>query len=75
VIDYRNHIEALIDPEHSDALPGGGRLQDISVIITNRHGGVRPVAVALLACQARELAFSLLELSEAADRQRTETSR
>jgi hypothetical protein len=33
-------------------------------------GGGEPVGIALLACQARELAFELLELAEQADRER-----
>ena len=68
---YYQHIRALIDPEQSDPLPGGGRLQDVSVILVDRLGGDRePVAITLLACQARELAFELLELAEQADRER-----
>jgi hypothetical protein len=69
---YYRHIRALIDPEMSDPLSGGGRLQDVSVILVDdpaRDG--EPVGIALLACQARELAFELLELAEHADRQRT----
>jgi hypothetical protein len=70
---YYHQIRALIDPEQSDPLPGGGRLQDVSVILLDRVDGVddRPAGIALLACQARELAFDLLELAEQADRQRT----
>jgi hypothetical protein len=30
---YYQKIRALIDPEMSDRLPGGGRLQDVSVIL------------------------------------------
>ncbi len=69
---YYQKIRALIDPEMSDPLPGGCRLQDVSVILLDRLGGGRePVGIALLACQARELAFTLLELAEQADRERT----
>lgn len=74
---YYHHARALVDPEQSDPLPGGGRLQDVSVILTDRAGGpetLRPAAVTLLACQARELAFELLELAELADRERTPPS-
>ena len=73
---YYHQIRALIDPEQSDALPDGGRLQDVSVILTSRVDGVddRPAGIALLACQARELAFCLLELAEYADRERTHPS-
>jgi hypothetical protein len=69
---YYQHIRAVIDPEQSDPLPGGGRLQDVSVILLDEptRGG-EPVGIALLACQARELAFELLELAEQADRERT----
>jgi hypothetical protein len=69
---YYSDIRALIDPEMSDPLKDGGRLQDVSVILTDRHEyAARPVGVTLLACQARELAFCLLELAERADRMRT----
>jgi hypothetical protein len=68
---YYQKIRALIDPEMSDPLPGGGRLQDVSVILVDQPGGQEPAAITLLACQARELAFELLELAEQADRERT----
>ena len=74
---YYHQIQALIDPEQSDPLPGGGRLQDISVILTGRVDGERedrPARIAVLACQPRELAFCLLELAEQADRERTHPS-
>lgn len=70
---YRN-VRVLIDPEMSDPLPNGGRLQDVSVILTDTPRGadtLRPAAVTLLACQARELAFELLAVAEHADRMRT----
>jgi hypothetical protein len=63
---YYREIRALIDPEQSDPLPDGGRLQDVSVILTDRHG-LEPAAIALLPCQARELAFDLLSLAEQAE--------
>lgn len=72
--DYYASIRALIDPEMSDPLPEGGRLQDVSVILTDTPRGdqtLRPAAVTLLPCQARELAFELLEVAEHADRMRT----
>ncbi len=68
---YYQKIRALIDPEMSDPLHGGGRLQDVSVILIDYPGEREPVGIALLACQARELAFELLELAEQADRERT----
>lgn len=67
---YYRDIQALLDPEQSDTLTGGGRLQDISVILTDPLA--RPAAVTMLPCQARELAFELLTLAEHADRMRTE---
>ena len=60
--DYYTHVRALIDPEMSDPLPEGGRLQDVSVILTDTQRGdrtLRPAAVTLLPCQARALAFEL----------------
>ena len=72
---YYRQIRAVIDPEMSDPLPGGGRLQDVSVILVDEPGGCgEPVGITLLACQARELAFELLELAEQADRERTHPS-
>jgi hypothetical protein len=69
---YYQQIRAVIDPEMSDPLAGGGRLQDVSVILVDEPArGGEPVGIALLACQARELAFELLELAELADRERT----
>lgn len=68
---YYHQIRALIDPEMSDPLKDGGRLQDVSVILVDESGGRRePVGITLLACQARDLAFELLELAEVADRER-----
>jgi len=70
--DYYRKIGVVIDPEQSDPLAGGGRLQDVSVILTDRPGAdaLRPAAISLLPCQARELAFELLETAEHADRMR-----
>jgi hypothetical protein len=68
---YYQKIRAVIDHEMSDPLQGGGRLQDVSVILVDRPGGHEPAGIALLACQARDLAFELLELAEHADRERT----
>jgi hypothetical protein len=68
---YYQHIRAVIDPDMSDPLGGGGRLQDVSVILVDEPArGGEPVGITLLACQARELAFELLELAEQADRER-----
>ncbi len=68
---YYQKIRALIDPEMSDPLPAGGRLQDVSVILLDPLGGGQPAGITLLGCQARDLAFELLELAEQADRERT----
>lgn len=71
---YYTQIRAVIDPEQSDPLPDGGRLQDVSVILTDQPRGratLQPAGIAMLPCQARDLAFQLLELAEHADRQRT----
>jgi hypothetical protein len=69
---YYSDIRAVIDPEQSDPLSDGGRLQDVSVILTDRNDRqARPIGISLLPCQARELAFCLLELAEHADRMRT----
>ena len=68
---YYHQIRALIDPDMSDPLSDGGRLQDVSVILLDQPGSDgEPVAITLLACQARDLAFALLELAEVADRER-----
>jgi hypothetical protein len=72
--DYYSSIRVLIDPEQSDPLATGGRLQAVSVILTDTRCGdqtLRPAAITLLPCQARELAFELLEVAEPADRMRT----
>ena len=73
---YYRHVQAWLDPEQSDALRGGGRLQDVCLLLTDRPGEYarEPAAIAMLACQARDLAFELLELAEQADRQRTQAS-
>jgi hypothetical protein len=67
---YYSDITALIDPEQSDPVMGGGRLQDVSVILTDNYPDrppERPAAIALTPADARELAFCLLELAEQAD--------
>lgn len=71
---YYTEIRVDLDPECSDPLTGGGRLQDVSIILTDKHPYAetqRPAGIALLACQAREVAFALLEAAEQADRMRT----
>jgi len=71
---YYSKITALIDPEQSEPLPGGGRLQDVTIVLTDPPSAPRwlpPAAITLRPCEARELAFELLVLAEHADRQRT----
>jgi len=72
---YR-HVQAWLDPEQSDPLAGGGRLQELCLLLSDRAGehAEAPAAIAMLACQARELAFELLALAEQADRQRKSVS-
>lgn len=69
---YR-HVRAWLDREQSDPLQGGGRPQDACLLLTDRpdERARQPAAVAMLACQARDLAFELLVLAEEAARQRT----
>lgn len=69
---YYRHVQAWLDPEQSDPLRSGGRLQDVCLLLTDMPGRYarEPAGIAMLACQARELAFELLALAEQADRQR-----
>jgi hypothetical protein len=77
--DYRDSIHCRIDPEQCWAPPGGGRpVQEVSVIMTDDpdpdldHRRSRcwlpPAVCTLTPTQARELAASLLELAEHAER-------
>ncbi len=71
--DYYTDIRALIDPEQSEPLPGGGRRQEVSIILTDNSDRehvywMTPAAITLLPDQARELAFALLALAEHAER-------
>lgn len=72
---YYSCVRVVIDPAESDPLKGGRRLQDVSLVLTDKHHAspqrLAPAAVALLACQARELAFELLSAAEHADQMRT----
>lgn len=72
---YYRHVRAWLDLEQSDPL-AGGRLQDVCLLLSDRAGehAREPAAIAMLACQARDLAFELLALAEQADRQRTQAS-
>ena len=70
---YYRQIRAVIDPEQSDPLPGGGRLQDVSVVLVDEptRGG-EPVGIALLACRApRARVRAAGGLADQADRERT----
>jgi len=71
--DYYTDIRALIDPEQSDPLPGGGRAQDVSLILTEESDRdwlhrLTPSGITLRPDQARELAFALLVCAEHAQR-------
>jgi hypothetical protein len=71
--DYYTDIRALIDPEQSDRLPGGGRSQDVSIILTDASDRewpqrLTPSGITLDPGQTRELAFALLELADHAER-------
>lgn len=71
---YYRHVQAWHDREQPDPLTGGGgRLQDVCILLCDRPGrhARPPAAVAMLAGQARDLAFELLALADQADRQRT----
>jgi hypothetical protein len=72
MIHYYRHVQACLDSEQSDPLAGGGRLQDVCLLLSDPPGehARERAAVAMLACQARDLAFELLALAEQADRQR-----
>jgi hypothetical protein len=73
--DYRDNIHGRIDPEQSGHLADGAWVQPISVIMTDRYpfqGRGRcwlpPSVCTLTPGEARELATSLLELADQADR-------
>jgi hypothetical protein len=71
---YYSDVRVVIDPEMSDPLKDGGRLQDVSVILTDKYPygpSERPAATTLAPWEARELAFELLQAAEHADRMRT----
>jgi len=71
-VHYYRHVQAWLDRSQSEALHGGGRLQDVCLLLSDgadQHAR-EPAGIAMLACQARELAFELLALAEQADRQR-----
>lgn len=69
---HYSKITALIDPEQSEPIAGGGRWQDVSVILIDEDRDPPAEAVIVLPAEdARELAFDLLVLAEHAERERT----
>jgi len=68
---YYSKITALIDPEQSEPLAGGGRWQEVSVILVDDQRTRAAAAITLAPEDARELAFDLLILAEHAERERT----
>jgi hypothetical protein len=71
--DYYSDIRVLIDPEQSYPLSDGGRMQDVSVILTDdapddEGQGLPPSAITLRPEQARAFAFALLVCAEHAER-------
>jgi hypothetical protein len=67
---YRDDVRVLIDPEQSEELDDGGRLQDVSLIMVDgprRHSYVEPSVCTLSPTEARELAFELLVAAEHAE--------
>jgi len=76
VSDYRDSIHCRIDPEQCWTPPGGRLVQELSVIMTDdpdldhRRGRCwfPPAVCTLTPTQARELAASLFELAEHAER-------
>lgn len=71
---FYEEIRALIDPEQADVSPDVSAEQDLSVIMTQGPAPPRqerrrePAIVTLSGAEARELAFELLSLAEAAER-------
>lgn len=71
---YYATVTALIDPEQYDPVIGGGKLQDVTMVLSGNYGQTygerppeRPAAITLTPGDARELAFDLLMLAEQAD--------
>lgn len=71
---FYEQIRTVIDPEQADIGPDGAVCQDVSVIMTQGPGELPPkrrleaAIVTLSGAEARELAFELLALAEAAER-------
>ena len=64
---YYQQIRALIDPEQSDPLPDGGRLQDVSVILIDRpEHGVGTGAGALPTGRAHPVSIITILISDRA---------
>jgi hypothetical protein len=74
--DYRDQIRALIDPEQTEGMVDGSKLQHVSVILTDdppEDPGDRwlaPAAITLRPREARQLAFELIVLADQADAMR-----
>jgi hypothetical protein len=76
MIDYRDEIRALIDPERARQLPDGRHVQDISVVMIDYPGRCSrgegrwqpPSALTLTPDRAREFARELLDYAEIAER-------
>ncbi len=72
--DYRDFIRVVIDPEHSEPLPSGGRVQDLSIVMSDlpdRLTWAPPSIRVITPGEARELAFELLSAAEHAERMRS----
>jgi hypothetical protein len=70
-VHYYPKITALLDPSTSEPLPGGGRWQEVSIILTDDDPDRTEAAITVPPEDARELAFDLLILAEHAERERT----
>lgn len=70
-VDYREQVEALLDPAATEWLVDGRLLQHVSVILSDADdepGRLPPVVCSLRPEAARELGFRLLVLAEHAER-------
>lgn len=76
--DYRDEIQAIIDPEHTEALLHGGVLQHVTVVMSDppqvdghRPPWLEPSVVTLRPREARQLARELLALADQATQARS----
>lgn len=70
---YYEHIRVLIDPEQSEPLAGGGREQDVSLILTGHPHALyetSPAGITLDVEDVRCLALDLLALADEANEMR-----